>query len=223
MRRPTRVEARPPEVIERWPELISLVPETGRCLDVASGPGAVTLWFGPARARGHCAGCFGCRDRTAPQRCRRSRGGREVDALVFDLDEGLPDDLGSFDVIVCQRFRDPALYAPMIDRLAPAGSRSSRCCPRSGAPILDRSMPRRENCPRRSAPTNGARYSSSWEGDGVAHVVAADVETVRHLPATRREVPRAGSLPRRWSGRSRPTGRRRPRAVRRVGSGRHPP
>ena len=47
-------------------------------------------------------------------------GGR-LDARVVDLDSGLPADVVDLDLIVCQRFRDPALTTAMIDRLAPGG------------------------------------------------------------------------------------------------------
>jgi hypothetical protein len=39
-----------------------------------------------------------------------------------DLDAGLPAGCaGPYDVVICQRFRDPALYSPMIGRLGPGG------------------------------------------------------------------------------------------------------
>jgi SAM-dependent methyltransferase len=166
-----RVEARPPEVIERWPELISLVPEAGRCLDVASGPGAVTLWsarrglevtaldasavaIGLLRNAAAAAGVAG-----------------KVDALVFDLDEGLPDDLGGFDVIVCQRFRDPALYAPMIDRLGAGGIAIVTVLSTVGS-----THPGPFHAPAGElSETFGADERCEilqwWEGEGVAHVV----------------------------------------------------
>ena len=44
-----------------------------------------------------------------------------VDARTVDLDDGLPDDLCDLDLVVCQRFRDSLLYAPMIDSLGQGG------------------------------------------------------------------------------------------------------
>ncbi len=39
-----------------------------------------------------------------------------------DLDAGLPPAcVGPYDVVVCQRFRDPALYPALIAALAPRG------------------------------------------------------------------------------------------------------
>ncbi len=115
------IEAQQPEVVDRWPHLTSLVPTTGRCTDVASGPGSVTLWLAE---RGlevtaldaspvaidllqAAATAAGCAD--------------QVNARILDLDDGLPDDLHDLDLIVCQRFRDPALYPTFIDRLRIGG------------------------------------------------------------------------------------------------------
>jgi hypothetical protein len=44
-----------------------------------------------------------------------------VDARVTDLDAGLPPEPATVDVIVCQRFRQPALYPQFADRLRPGG------------------------------------------------------------------------------------------------------
>ena len=40
---------------------------------------------------------------------------------MHDLDDGLPAGLGRFDVIVCQRFRDPRLYGAIAVALQPGG------------------------------------------------------------------------------------------------------
>ena len=44
-----------------------------------------------------------------------------VDARVADLDDGLPTDLGSFDLIVCQRYRQPDLIGPLAGSLVAGG------------------------------------------------------------------------------------------------------
>lgn len=44
-----------------------------------------------------------------------------IEAIVTDLDGGLPDHPAAVDVVVCQRFRHRDLYGPMIDRLRPGG------------------------------------------------------------------------------------------------------
>ena len=93
---------------------------SGRALDLACGTGAVTLWLAaggmdvlavdvsPAaiallEAAAHAAGLADL-----------------VDGRVADLDLGLPDP-GPFDIIVCQRFRDPQLYPAIAAALAPGG------------------------------------------------------------------------------------------------------
>ena len=40
---------------------------------------------------------------------------------MVDLDDGLAVGLGEFDVIVCQRFRDPRLYPSFVERLGVGG------------------------------------------------------------------------------------------------------
>ena len=115
------VEARRPEAIERWPDLASLLPRTGRCLDIASGPGAVTLWF--ARQGLEVTALDASPVAIELLRIAAAEAGvaDRIDARIVDLDDGLPADLGEFDLIVCQRFRDPQLYAPIIDLLRHGG------------------------------------------------------------------------------------------------------
>lgn len=111
----------PPEILVAHPDLDVLIPRTGRCVDVACGTGAVTLWMAQ---RGllvtsldastvaidllrEAATAIGLADR--------------VDTRVVDLDEGLPGDLDELDVVVCQRFRDPQISATLVERLRPGG------------------------------------------------------------------------------------------------------
>ncbi len=45
-----------------------------------------------------------------------------IETRVLDLDDGLPADLaGSCALAICQRFRDPALYAQLVYMLQPDG------------------------------------------------------------------------------------------------------
>ena len=117
----TRVDPRQPEALERWPDVATLLPTTGRALDVASGPGSVTLWLAERGLHvtaldvsavaiellGTAAATLGLDDL--------------IDARVVDLDDGLPADVVDCDLIVCQRFRDRALAPTMIDRLRVGG------------------------------------------------------------------------------------------------------
>jgi SAM-dependent methyltransferase len=166
-----QIEARPPEVIDRWPELVSLVPEIGRCLDVASGPGAVTLWFARRGLAVTALDASGVAIGLLREAAAAAGVADRVDAVVFDLDQGLPDDLGSFDVIVCQRFRDPALYAPIIDRLGPGALAMITVLSSVGsadagpfhapAAELSETFGADERC----------EMLHTWEGEGVAHMV----------------------------------------------------
>ena len=110
-----------PEAAELWPGAASQLPTAGRCLDVASGPGSVTLW---AVERGLNVTAL---DASVVAIALLDTAARElghddcIDARVVDLDEGLPTDIVECDLVVCQRFRDPALTAAMVDRLRRGG------------------------------------------------------------------------------------------------------
>jgi SAM-dependent methyltransferase len=110
-----------PEVFDDHPELLHLVPDSGIAIDIACGLGRQVLWLADRGLRvvaldvspvaiDHlelAAKALGLDDR--------------IGARVTDLDAGLPADPAGADVIVCQRFRQPALYPQMVDRLAAGG------------------------------------------------------------------------------------------------------
>jgi SAM-dependent methyltransferase len=167
----THVDAQQPEVIERWPDVAGLLPSTGRCLDIASGPGSVTLW---SAERGldvtaldaspvaidllrSAATALGCSER--------------VDARVVDLDDGLPADAVDYDLVICQRYRDPTLSPMIVDRLRVGGYALVTVLSAVGA-----AQPGAFHAPA------GALWSEfstdrrcavlhHEEGDGVAHIV----------------------------------------------------
>jgi len=117
----TRVEPRAPEAVERWPETTSLLPSSGRCLDLASGPGAVTLWLAQRGLDVVALDVSTVAVDLLESAARATGVADRVDARTIDLDDGLPGDLQDLDLVVCQRFRDPALYPVMIDRLRRGG------------------------------------------------------------------------------------------------------
>lgn len=104
----------PPEALDDHP-----VP-CGRALDVACGTGGTAVWLAQrglevdavdVSAAGLAAGS------ALARRC-----GVQVHWWVHDLDGGLPDGCaGPYDLVVCQRFRDAALYPVLVDALAPGG------------------------------------------------------------------------------------------------------
>lgn len=94
----------------------------GRCLDVACGLGEQSLW---AVHEGYAVVALDTSDAaiTALNSASLSAGVRDrVDTRVVDLGEGLPADVaGACDLVICQRFRDPALYQQLVYALLPGG------------------------------------------------------------------------------------------------------
>lgn len=113
-----------PEALADRPALIEEVPTAGRALDLACGTGAVALWLAE---RGLEVVAIDVSP-TAIGLVRRSAAELALDdritARVVDLDDGIDAATlaaAPFDVVVCQRFRDRHLYAPIVDLLAPGG------------------------------------------------------------------------------------------------------
>lgn len=101
--------------------LTAVVEGPGRALDIACGAGAQSAWLAQ---RGYEVTAVDVSEiaATLTRSAARAAGvGERVEAIVCDLDGGLPERLGDFDVIVCQRFRGTDLYGPIVDRLRPAG------------------------------------------------------------------------------------------------------
>jgi 2-polyprenyl-3-methyl-5-hydroxy-6-metoxy-1,4-benzoquinol methylase len=94
----------------------------GRCLDVACGLGAQSLW---AAQQGYDVVALDASEVaiTALNTEAVNLGVRDrIETRVHDLDDGLPADLaGSCSLVVCQRFRDPVLYEQLVYMLQPEG------------------------------------------------------------------------------------------------------
>lgn len=118
------------EAVVAPPELLAgcaaLLRPGGRALDVACGAGASAVWL--AR-RGLVVDAVDG-SAVAVDAARGLARGEGVDAPpggwvrwhVRDLDDGLPGDCaGPYDVVVCQRFRDPALYPALGAAVAADG------------------------------------------------------------------------------------------------------
>ncbi|MCD2187599.1 class I SAM-dependent methyltransferase [Actinomycetospora soli] len=95
-----------------------LLPTTGAALDVACGRGTVAVWLA---ARGLTVDAVDA----APAGLALGREladaeGVSVRWIEADLDAGLPVG-GPYDVVVCQRFRDPALHPALAGVLRPGG------------------------------------------------------------------------------------------------------
>jgi SAM-dependent methyltransferase len=97
-----------------------LVPTAGAALDLACGRGTVAVWLA---ARGLATTAVDVSPEALRLTAALAAGcGVAVTTLEADLDDGLPAPLtGPFDVVVQQRFRDPALYPVLPRLLAPGG------------------------------------------------------------------------------------------------------
>lgn len=105
----------PPDALRGRTELL---PAGGRALDVACGRGTVAVWLA---ARGYAVDAVDVSPIALDAgRELAARDGVTVRWRLHDLDAGLPGD-GAYDVVVCQRFRDPARYPELVARLAPGG------------------------------------------------------------------------------------------------------
>jgi len=109
----------PPELLNEHEHLL---PAGGRALDVACGRGGVAVWLA---GRGFAVDAVDVSpvalDALAGLAERHGVAGR-VRAHRHDLDAGLPAGTRSgYAVVVCQRFRDPALYAALAGAVAPGG------------------------------------------------------------------------------------------------------
>ena len=167
----TGVEAQAPEAIERWPDLCALLPETGRCLDVASGPGAVTLWLAQRGLEVTAVDASSTAIELLRSTARANGLASLVDARTVDLDNGLPDDVSELDLIVCQRFRDPQLYAPVVERLGTGGIAVVTVLSRVGSADPGPFHAPAGELPAAFGTDERCEILRTWEGDGVAHVV----------------------------------------------------
>jgi SAM-dependent methyltransferase len=112
---------RAPEPVTDRADLEALVPRSGTALDVACGTGSQALWLAGRGLRVAAIDvspvAIAALTRAAVDRGLAGR----IDARTVDLDDGLPPDPPVVDVIVCRRFRDPALYPLFVERLARGG------------------------------------------------------------------------------------------------------
>lgn len=110
-----------PEPLAERADLLELVPTAGLAIDIACGLGRQSLWL--ARRGLHVVALD-----VSPvavdlliTAAAEAELSHLIDARVTDLDDGLPPEPSAADVIVCQRFRQPALYPQIAERLAAGG------------------------------------------------------------------------------------------------------
>lgn len=107
----------PPEAVIRH---LDWLPIRGRALDIACGRGGVAVWLA---IRGLTVDALDISPVALEEGRELSRQHAVDERVTFthwDLDAGLPG-LGSFDVVICQRFRAPDLYPRLVDALRPGG------------------------------------------------------------------------------------------------------
>jgi SAM-dependent methyltransferase len=105
----------PPDALRGRTELL---PPGGRALDVACGRGTVAVWLAARRFAVDAVDVSPVA--LDAGRELAARKGVTVQWWRHDLDAGLPG-AGTYDVVVCQRFRDPARYPELAARLAAGG------------------------------------------------------------------------------------------------------
>ncbi|WP_418606021.1 class I SAM-dependent methyltransferase [Georgenia sp. SUBG003] len=115
-----------PDPVPRPPDglagLADLVPAGGRALDVACGLGAVTLWAAGLGFRVDALDVSAVAIARLAARAAALGVAEAVLARVADVSAGLPADLdGPYELVVCQRFRDPVLHGSLPRLLAPGG------------------------------------------------------------------------------------------------------
>jgi SAM-dependent methyltransferase len=110
-----------PEGLRGSTDLLDLIPTSGTAIDIACGAGAQSLWLATHGLHVTALDVSPVAIDLLVEAAAASGLGSRVDARVTDLDDGLPADPGAVDVVVCQRFRQPALYADIVERLRPGG------------------------------------------------------------------------------------------------------
>lgn len=104
-----------------WEEASLALPPTGRALDVACGTGAVAVWAALWGLDVVALDASTVAIEAVDALAVANGLGPRVDSRVHDLDVGLPADLGPFDLVVCQRYRDPRLVPALLAHLAASG------------------------------------------------------------------------------------------------------
>jgi len=163
------VNASPPEPLGELADLRALIPSHGTALDIACGPGAQTLWLAD---RGlHVTAIDVSAVAIDRLRAAALTAGlaERIDARRVDLDDGLPAEPRHVDVLVCQRFRNPALYGEMIERLDPGGIGIVTVLSAVGAPGGAFHAPPGELMAAFTQP--GVELLHATEADGVATVM----------------------------------------------------
>jgi 2-polyprenyl-3-methyl-5-hydroxy-6-metoxy-1,4-benzoquinol methylase len=112
---------RAPEILALNPEMAALLPESGQALDIACGRGAQTAWLASRGLDVIALDVSEVAIALTKAAAGASGVAQRVDARQQNLENGLPDELQDFDIILCQRFRNPMVLDALGTRLRPKG------------------------------------------------------------------------------------------------------
>ena len=110
-----------PEILALNPEMAALLPGSGHALDIACGRGAQTTWLASRGLDVIALDVSEVAIALTNAAAEASGVAQRVDARQQNLENGLPDELQDFDIIVCQRFRNPMVLDALGARLRPKG------------------------------------------------------------------------------------------------------
>lgn len=169
----TGTVASPPDALRGREHLL---PAPGRALDVACGRGAVAAWFA---GRGFAVDAVDVSPVALAAGAVLASGVRRVE---HDLTAGLPTSCaGPYEVVVCQRYRDPALYPALAAALAPGGLLVLTVLSEVG----DAGGPFRAAPGELPAAFPGLEHLAHEEGDGSATLLARAPGPVAGRPPSR--------------------------------------
>ncbi len=98
-----------------------VLPQRGTALDVACGVGAVAVWMASTGLTVVALDISVVAVEATRALAVRYAVPDRVEASVHDLTAGLPEGTGRFDLVVCQRYRQPDLWPALVDHTVVGG------------------------------------------------------------------------------------------------------
>jgi predicted O-methyltransferase YrrM len=110
-----------PDAVGSRPDLLGLLPDTGVAIDIACGLGSQSLWLAQHGLNVVALDVSPIAIHTLRTAAHAAGLADRIDARVTDLDVGLPAEPATADLVICQRFRQPSIYAQIAERLVVGG------------------------------------------------------------------------------------------------------